>query len=49
VLADPAVKEKLANVGAETVGGTPEQLAAHVKSEIARWRPVIKAANVQMD
>ena len=49
VLADPAVREKLANVGAETVGGTPEQLAAHVKSEIARWRPVIKAANVQMD
>lgn len=49
VLADPVVKEKLANVGAETVGGTPEQLAAHVKSEIARWRPVIKAANVQMD
>ena len=49
VLVDPEVKKRLADVGAETVGGTPAQLAAHVTAEIARWRPVIKAANVKMD
>ena len=48
-LVDPEVKKRLADVGAETVGGTPAQLAAHVTAEIARWRPVIKAANVKMD
>ncbi|KQT43063.1 ABC transporter substrate-binding protein [Aureimonas sp. Leaf454] len=48
-LKDPAVVERLAGVGATVVGGTPEQLAAHVTSEIARWRPVIEAAGVRMD
>ena len=48
-LTDPAVKARLAEVGAETVGGTPEQLATHVSTEIARWRPIIKSANVKMD
>lgn len=43
---DPAVKERLAGVGAIVVGSTPEELAAHVASEVARWAPVIKAAGV---
>jgi len=43
---DPAVKERLAGVGAIVVGSTPEELAAHVASEVARWAPVIQAAGV---
>lgn len=41
--------EKLAGVGATVAGGTPEALAAHVASEIARWKPIIQAAGVKMD
>lgn len=43
---DPAVKERLAGVGAVVVGSTAEELAAHVTAEVARWRPVIEAAGV---
>jgi tripartite-type tricarboxylate transporter receptor subunit TctC len=46
VVNDPAVKERLAGVGAVVVGSTPEELAAHVASEVARWKPVIEAAGV---
>jgi tripartite-type tricarboxylate transporter receptor subunit TctC len=46
VVKDPAVKERLAGVGAVVVGSTSEELAAHVASEVARWKPVIEAAGV---
>ena len=31
------------------VGSTPEQLAAHLKAEMAKWGPVIKAANIKVN
>jgi tripartite-type tricarboxylate transporter receptor subunit TctC len=46
VVNDPTVKERLAGVGAVVVGSTPEELAAHVSSEVARWKPVIEEAGV---
>jgi tripartite-type tricarboxylate transporter receptor subunit TctC len=46
VVNDPAVKERLAGVGAVVVGSTPEELAAHVSAEVARWKPVIEEAGV---
>ena len=48
-VADPKVKARLAEVGATTVGGTPEELAAHVTKEIARWRPVIEASGARIE
>jgi tripartite-type tricarboxylate transporter receptor subunit TctC len=45
-VSDPAVEERLAGVGAVVVGSTPEELADHVASEVARWAPVIEAAGV---
>jgi tripartite-type tricarboxylate transporter receptor subunit TctC len=45
-VSDPAVKERLAGVGAVVVGSTAEELAAHVSSEVARWKPVIEEAGV---
>ncbi len=42
ILAIPEVKERISGLGAEAVGGTPEQLTEHIKSEIGRWGKVIK-------
>jgi tripartite-type tricarboxylate transporter receptor subunit TctC len=51
-LDDPAVRKRFADIGcdipAKELRG-PAPLAAFVKSEIARWTPVIKAANVQAE
>lgn len=42
----PDIKEKLANLGAESVGSTPAEFAAFVKIEIAKWAEVIKSAGI---
>ena len=46
---DPAVQAKLADVGASVVGSTPEELGEHVKAEMAKWAPVVKASGAQID
>ena len=48
ILGLPDVKTRLSELGAEPVGGSPEQFAAHIKSEIAKWAKVIKDANVEL-
>jgi tripartite-type tricarboxylate transporter receptor subunit TctC len=51
-LADPAVRERLAGLGQEippVEQQTPEALAAHQKSEIEKWWPVIKSAGIKPD
>jgi tripartite-type tricarboxylate transporter receptor subunit TctC len=48
ILRLPDVAERLSGLGAEVVGGTPAQFAAHIKSEIAKWAKVIKDANVEL-
>jgi tripartite-type tricarboxylate transporter receptor subunit TctC len=44
----PDVKEKFLNSGAETVGSSPEQFAATIKSEIAKWDKVIKDTGIKL-
>jgi len=47
-LARPAMQERLVAVGAYSKGaGGPEVMTAKMKAEIARWEPVIKAANIK--
>jgi tripartite-type tricarboxylate transporter receptor subunit TctC len=46
---DPGVQAKLKDMGASVVGSTPEQLAEHVKTEMAKWAPVVKASGAQID
>lgn len=46
-LADPVVSNRLASQGADKVASTPEEQAAAIKSEIARWAKVAIAAGVQ--
>lgn len=43
----PDVRELLSAQGADVIGSTPEEFAAYVKSEIEKWKRVIKAAGVR--
>lgn len=43
-LAAPAVTKRLAELGQEPVGGSAEACAALIKSEIAKWAPLVKAS-----
>ena len=42
VMAMPAVREKLLGGGLEPVGGTPEQFAGFIGSEITKWTKIAK-------
>ena len=45
----PKIRQTLEAKGASPVGSTPEQLAAHVQGELARWAPVVKASGIQVN
>jgi tripartite-type tricarboxylate transporter receptor subunit TctC len=45
-LADPGVRERLQAAGAEPVGSDAETFAKQMKSELARWEPVVKASGL---
>jgi tripartite-type tricarboxylate transporter receptor subunit TctC len=45
----PDVQERLAGQGATTIGNTPEQFAAYIRSESAKWAQVLKASGVRAD
>jgi len=47
-LAEPQIRAKLDALGVVVVGSTPEQLGTHLKAEMERWAPVIKAANIKV-
>lgn len=44
---NPAVIERLAADGNEVVAGSPEQFAALIKTELARWAKVVKASGMK--
>jgi len=43
----PEVKEKLGSQGAILIAGKPEEFAAYVESEIAKWAKVVQAAGIK--
>src|SRR5436309_9427083 len=45
-LKQPDVAKRLAAEGAEVIGSTPEEFAAHIKSELARVGDVVRAAGI---
>ena len=46
-LQDPTLRENMTKQGNEIAGGTPEQFAALIKTEAARWGKVVKAAKIE--
>jgi tripartite-type tricarboxylate transporter receptor subunit TctC len=46
-LASPAVIEKYKTLDLEAAGGTPEQFAAHIRKEIAKWADVVRKAGIK--
>jgi tripartite-type tricarboxylate transporter receptor subunit TctC len=47
--ADPEVKKKLDTLGFVAVAGSPAEFTERIKSEMARWGKVVKAAGIHMD
>jgi tripartite-type tricarboxylate transporter receptor subunit TctC len=48
-LADPDVKKRFADLGVEAVSSTPEQFAAFIKNEMAKYEKLIKEANIKVN
>ena len=40
------VKKRFIDLGADPISGTPEELAAYTRSELAKWTKVVKAAGI---
>jgi tripartite-type tricarboxylate transporter receptor subunit TctC len=49
ILAAPEMRQRLADQGAEAVGGTPEAFAEHAKRERDKWSRVIREANIAVN
>jgi tripartite-type tricarboxylate transporter receptor subunit TctC len=49
VLKSEAFMEKFAKIGDEPAGGTPEEFAATIKTDSAKWADVIKRSGAKLD
>ena len=49
ILRAPELKERFFVQGAEPVGNTPEEFAAFVRSEIAKWKKVVEASGMKAE
>ncbi|MEP7083812.1 MAG: tripartite tricarboxylate transporter substrate binding protein [Betaproteobacteria bacterium] len=49
ILAQADVRRRLQLMGGEAVGNTPDQFAAQIKADVARWPAVIKAAGIMVE
>ena len=49
ILALDEVREKLALLGVDAASSSPEQLGAHIRSEIAKWIKVARAAGIHAE
>ena len=49
IMQSPEIQARLPGEGARFMPNTPEQFGAFVKSEIAKWAPVVKASGARVD
>ena len=45
----PEVREGFLKAGNEPVGGSPELLAARVRSEMQKWTTIVREKNIHID
>ena len=43
------IKAKFADLGEESIGSTPQELATFLRAEMAKWAEVVKAANIKIE
>jgi tripartite-type tricarboxylate transporter receptor subunit TctC len=48
-VADPVVRQKVIDAGAELLQSSPQEMAAYMRREAAKWAEVIRAASIQLD
>lgn len=48
-LEDPTVRRRLAELGATPMGGSPEQMNTHIRSEVARWAEVVRKQGIRAE
>jgi hypothetical protein len=48
-VADPVVRQKVIDAGAELLQSSPQEMADYMRKEAAKWTEVIRAANIQLD
>jgi tripartite-type tricarboxylate transporter receptor subunit TctC len=46
VLAEPAIRKRLEDLGEGVVGSTPEAMGQLIRDEMTKWEPIIKAAGI---
>ena len=49
IVALPDVRDRLIGFGLEPIANTPEEFAAWIKVEIAKWGQVVKDANIKLE
>ena len=49
ILAMPDIQQKIAEQGGDVVAETPEQFAAFIKAETAKWGKVVKDSGATVD
>jgi tripartite-type tricarboxylate transporter receptor subunit TctC len=45
----PDIRKKFADLGAEAIGSSQQELAAFLKAEMAKWAEVVKAADIKIE
>ena len=48
-LADPGLRERLRSLGAEPIGGTPQEAQRFVDAEGLKWSQVVRKAGIRLD
>lgn len=49
LLQEPAIRQRLLQIGAEPHPGTPAEFAAMLRGEIAKWAAVVRRADIRME
>jgi tripartite-type tricarboxylate transporter receptor subunit TctC len=49
ILRQDDIKAKFADLGAQTIGSTPAELAAFLRAEQAKWAEVVQAAGIKIE